>query len=362
MSGSNDTSPSVQDPVQDPGADIDRAAFTKAAREALRAFAVRPKRLRLWSVSENVVFRVDEADGGRSTLRLHRPGYHSLAELEAEQAWTTALAKAGIAVPVPRRTPDGEGYVGVQVGAEYRHAGLLGWVDGEPLADIIDAADSQAIRGHFMRMGRVAGQIHNVSSAWSVPEGFVRHRFDVAGFVGEQPFWGRFWDILGVTAKQREMLQVARAWMRTELEQLAAASTPATTAPTVTTATGPSFAMIHADLHSGNVLVDGDVLRVIDFDDAGFGHQGYEWAVALFEFRDKPELAGCSDAFLEGYAQVCTPHPADVKSLPVFMLMRALALLGWVEDRPELHRRESYQASLLDFVARELRQRGVWSG
>ncbi len=118
--------------------------------------------------------------------------------------------------------------------------------------------------------------------------------------------------------------------------------------------------MIHADLHSGNVLVDDDVLRVIDFDDAGFGYQGYECAVALFEFREKAELARYSDAFLDGYSQVRTPDPADVASLPVFMVMRALALLGWTEDRPELHRRESYQASLLEFVARQMRQRGVW--
>ena len=41
------------------------------------------------------------------------------------------------------------------------------------------------------------------------------------------------------------------------------------------------YNLIHADLHFGNVLVDGDRLAVIDFDDCGFGWHPYELAVVL---------------------------------------------------------------------------------
>ena len=39
--------------------------------------------------------------------------------------------------------------------------------------------------------------------------------------------------------------------------------------------------MIHADLVPENVLVDGDSIRLIDFDDAGFGWHHFEIATAL---------------------------------------------------------------------------------
>ena len=40
------------------------------------------------------------------------------------------------------------------------------------------------------------------------------------------------------------------------------------------------YSMIHADMHPGNVLVDGDRLTVIDFDDAAWGWHAYDIAVA----------------------------------------------------------------------------------
>jgi len=41
------------------------------------------------------VFRVDSEDGRAYALRVHRPGYHTLAELESEPHWTAALNEAG---------------------------------------------------------------------------------------------------------------------------------------------------------------------------------------------------------------------------------------------------------------------------
>ena len=55
------------------------------------------------SSSENIVYRIDARDGHRYALRVHRPGYHTLAELESENAWTRALSAAGVETPVLSR-------------------------------------------------------------------------------------------------------------------------------------------------------------------------------------------------------------------------------------------------------------------
>ena len=74
------------------------------AEQALEEWDLGGARLSLAARSENVVFRVD-SEGGRSwALRIHRPGYHTLLELESEPLWIAALNEAGIGAPVAERT------------------------------------------------------------------------------------------------------------------------------------------------------------------------------------------------------------------------------------------------------------------
>ena len=81
---------------------MDRQAtdYIPAATRALEHFPIEPDTVELVAYSENVTFRVTARETGTDyTLRLHRPGYNSLEELDSERAWATALDDAGIAVP-----------------------------------------------------------------------------------------------------------------------------------------------------------------------------------------------------------------------------------------------------------------------
>ena len=53
-------------------------------------------------------YLVQDPDQGPSILRVHRLGYHSLAEIESELAWMDALrAEAGVRTPQVRAAPGG---------------------------------------------------------------------------------------------------------------------------------------------------------------------------------------------------------------------------------------------------------------
>ena len=105
------------------------------AGRALPAWKLGVAKLELVSRSENVVFRVDARDGMAYALRVHRPGYHTLVELESETMWTAALNEAGIGAPVAQQTQSGEHYAVVEVPGtdEVRHVGLIPWFEGVPL-------------------------------------------------------------------------------------------------------------------------------------------------------------------------------------------------------------------------------------
>ena len=290
----------------------------------MAAFGLTGGALSLVTVSENVTFRVDGTDGDAYVLRLHRPGYHTLAELDSERAWTAALAGAGMDVPRGVTTNGGRNYVEVVAAdGERRYAGVTRWIEGTPIRRVLADADADAYLPQFDEIGAIAATVHNQSSGWAAPAGFTRHAFDVAGFFGETPFWGRFWDSPLLSRAERRLVVRSRDAIRAVLDRYGVDAR--------------TYSLIHADLHFDNVLVDGDRLAVIDFDDSGFGWHQYELAVVLTGHpAERFDLNFAS--LLRGYRRVRALPDEDAALVPMLVVVRALALLGWIERRPEHHR------------------------
>jgi Ser/Thr protein kinase RdoA (MazF antagonist) len=84
------------------------------------------------------------------------------------------------------------------------------------------------------------------------------------------------------------------------------------------------------------VLVSGDRLAVIDFDDAGFGWHPYDIAVALFYQQREPGFEALKAALLTGYRSVRDLCAQTESLIPMFLLIRGLAVIGWLHQRPEI--------------------------
>jgi Ser/Thr protein kinase RdoA (MazF antagonist) len=302
--------------------------FAPAARAALKAFPIDSEDLALVSLSENVTFRViDARDGQPYVLRLHRPGYHSLEELVSERAWIRALGEAGIDVPAAVMTRDGQDYVPVTIPAtgERRFAGMASWTEGRLLSDVLaETADQRRVENSFRQLGAITAAMHNQASGWRPPRGFRRHSLDSDGLMGMAPHWGEFWEHRSLSPAERGVLLDVRKRMHEMLSRLSRD-------PSV-------YSVIHADMHPGNIVVDGDRLTVIDFDDAGYGWHQYDIATALTHWQTKPNADEIERAFLAGY-RVRRPVPDEALSLiPRFRLIRWMATIGWYHQRPEVNR------------------------
>ena len=145
--------------------------------------------------------------------------------------------------------------------------------------------------------------------------------------MGMTPHWGEFWEHRSLSAAERHLLLDVRQRMHDMLSRLSR---------------DPSgYSVIHADMHPGNIVVDGDRLTVIDFDDAGFGWHQYDIATALTHWQTKPNAAEIERAFLAGY-RANRPVPDEALSLvPQFRLIRWMATIGWFHQRPEVNRPSS---------------------
>jgi Ser/Thr protein kinase RdoA (MazF antagonist) len=95
------------------------------------------------------------------------------------------------------------------------------------------------------------------------------------------------------------------------------------------------YGLIHADLVRENVLVNGDDVELIDFDDAGYGWRMFDIATALFKNRAEPHFARIQSALIAGYRSRRSLADRDLETLPLFMVLRAVTYIGWIGERPD---------------------------
>ena len=294
-----------------------------AGREALRHWDLEGAALHLIKHRENAVYRV-ESDDTRHALRLHRPGYHSDDALRSELEWMQALADAGITVPTSVPTISGERFIrqavdglpdGVQVD-------LFEWIEGEQLGSVEEGiSDAANVTETYATIGELAARVHNQASTWQLPAGFARHAWDADGLAGEQPLWGRFWEIEAAAASERALLTRAKARVYADLGRLEQSAAV--------------YSLIHADFAPENVMVDKNGPRLIDFDDSGFGWHLFELVTSLFFIRDEPYFDDARKALIDGYRRHRALGEKQLERMPLFFLARSFTYVGWVHSRPE---------------------------
>lgn len=276
--------------------------------------------VRLINERENAVYEMATPQG-RAALRLHRRGYQSAAAIHAEHAWTSALADAGVAVPRPLPAVGGETLVLLSGG---RHASAVTWVAGEPLgaAGRPFEAPLPVVLARHRALGALVARVHAATDAMALPVGWTRPAWDRDGLVGEAPVWGRFWDHPAATAEDRAALLRARDALRERLS-------------------GP-VAPIHADVLRENVLVDGERLSLIDFDDCGTGFRLYDLGTVMSQNLYEPARDAIRDALMEGYGT------DDRAAVDLMTLARTCASVGWTMPRlaadDPIHRRHIARA------------------
>ncbi|MEO0361267.1 MAG: phosphotransferase, partial [Pseudomonadota bacterium] len=86
----------------------------------------------LLTVSENATFRADDpARAAPVILRVHRPGYHTRAEITSELAWIGALRAEAVApIPAPIPLSDGGWIAGFEAAGEPRDVVAFEFMEG----------------------------------------------------------------------------------------------------------------------------------------------------------------------------------------------------------------------------------------
>jgi Ser/Thr protein kinase RdoA (MazF antagonist) len=315
------------------------ARMRRVALAALAHYDLPDGTLSFVDHGENTTFRHDSAEG-RFLVRVHRPQRHGrdadpVLAIESELAWLTALrAQTGLEVPEPLHTRSGGVTVQATAGDNTRVVSVLRWQHGR-------VHENSPRPAHLRRLGAAMATLHRHADAWTPPSPFQRIDWNHEAFFGDVMVYGglpasEVWLLLPDDLRER-FQQVA--------DRLATVM-----------AAEPDHGLIHADLHLGNAVFEGDRVKLIDFDDCGVGHRLYDVAVALWEQRDRDDYDAFRTALLDGYRRV---RDVDVTHLDDFIALRQVAFALWYTGTAQVNPAfadrldavNDWSHSMLDLVA-----------
>ncbi|MDF7651407.1 phosphotransferase [Erwiniaceae bacterium L1_54_3] len=265
--------------------------------------------LKLLCRSENATFLL-LAGGKRYALRLHRPDYHSKADIQSELLWLDALREIGIMVPQAIPANDGETVLtlGMPNGG-VRHAVLFHWIEGEmPTTEV----DPKA----FQQLGHITARLHQHSRNWQKPAGFQRIIWDHHTMVSDQSHWGRWQDAPNLNPADHGIVAEAVARVGQELQGFGKGT--------------DRYGLIHADLRLTNLLLHKGETRVIDFDDCGMGWYLHDLAAAISFVEHHPRAAEWVDNWIQGYEQVAHISDEEMALVPTLLIQRRIQMTAWM--------------------------------
>ena len=275
--------------------------------------------VKLINLSENATYKIEAPDGRRWALRIHRDGYHSRTAIASELAWLVDLRSTGVVTtPAPVKGRDGE--IIQQVAhprmPRPRNVVLFDWESGA------EPGISEDLSGPFEVLGEVTARMHLHTRQWKRPEWFSRFTWDFETSLGEeQPHWGRWRDGMGVDAERAKLFGRTVELIGRRLSAYGKST--------------DRFGLIHCDLRLANLLIDGNAVKVIDFDDCGLGWYMYDAATPVSFYEHEPQVPGLIESWKTGYRRVIPLSKADEAEIPTFVMLRRLLLVAWIGSHHE---------------------------
>ena len=316
------------------------------ATVALRHWGLEGAATDLLKHRENTVFRITTEAGVRYVMRVHRSDYHSDAALLSELRWLHALRGAGVATTEAVRCLDGEWFARVATPdlPKGRQVDLLAWVPGKAIGSIEEGVQlaGEEMEEVYRQAGEQAALIHNVGESWQRPEGFERLEWDEQGFYGETgSICGCYRHLKSLTAAQRALLDRARDVCDAALREFGK--------------TSDRYGLVHGDFLPENLFWDGSTVRLIDWDDTGFGWHIYDFATAMFPHLGQPGFDAALGAMVAGYRGQRELPDDHLAMLPVLVMARALSYVGWAHTRGAIARElEPFAVAVACELAEEL--------
>lgn len=295
--------------------------WNQLAQTALTQYNITDARLFFLSHSENITFRIETSSSyngktAKFLLRIHHPiaqqsdsiwQQHNV--IDSELLWLSALHRdTNLIVPKPVQNENGTFITSLAIDATPPlNCTLMQWVDGCQIS-------TQPTQNQAWQIGKLMAQLHQHSSLWELPLGFVRPKYD--------------WEELQSSLMRLHLVTISDAdfaVLETTVKQIALVMT-------ALGKTRSSWGVIHADLNENNYIFHEDEVRAIDFSRCGFGYYLYDIASTMLHLLPENRRA-----FVSGYQSVRL-LPDDYENiLEAFFLAAMIHNFAFHASNPNEH-------------------------
>lgn len=246
-------------------------------------------------LSDTITYQVRTSTKETYLLRIHSEG-RSRNEIESELQFLEALMTAGIAVPTGVATPHGLSVMNIDTEPGFRspHVTVMRWVDGEH-------ANEGLTEDQAFHVGVLIAKLHEAAIGFDRPPAFIRPTWEIDNYR----------DALAKLERYAETFMSEDAWA---LYQRAAEKVLSEL--NTMNAHAGNYGLIHADLHLGNLVFEGELPRPIDFGRCGFGYYLYDLAAVMLSLDPKQRYH-----VIRGYESVRKLDSAYIQHLECFFIM-----------------------------------------
>jgi Ser/Thr protein kinase RdoA (MazF antagonist) len=291
-----------------------RRKLRTAARKALCLYDLNLKGLRFINYSRNAIFHVAAEEGEFALRIIPNPG--SSNQLKTEIAWLKAI-KSEIRVPTPVAGRDGSLVYDLD-SERYNiqaRAIMFTWLIGEPMGCCPSPDRMQEV-------GRTIAKLHRNS------EGFKPTESPAITNWADEEFG--FWidqaveTPLEITPDEHNKIVQAAVWAKAEY-----------------TAVSPKLGigMIHNDLGTMNIILDGKQVGIIDLEICRIGPFMQDVTLPLAYYTGRDDHSDLKDSLLAGYQEIRPLNATELNTLPLFYIIAALRDLQHILTWPRLSHR-----------------------
>ena len=297
------------------------AALTKMVNKSLPLWGMSDQaQAKLINLSENATFSASDPKTGQEIIiRVQRNDYSTKDAIRSELAWVKALYDShtiSTAKPVPLVNGEYVATTKTDAGEERMVVAFEKLNGKEPTLELA------GLDHWFEVVGEISAKMHNQARSWKRPSWFTRRVWDYDGIIGEHAYWGDWHQGVGLSEDGKKVVGKTLDVVKPILDEYGI--------------NDDNFGVIHSDCRATNLLVDGDQLHVIDFDDMGFGWYLFDFAAAISfmdQAVDAPKLA---KAWVKGYEKVNKLSAYEKSLLPTFSILRRIELMTWCASHSEV--------------------------
>lgn len=295
--------------------------LTDMVNDALPLWGLSSKsKAKLICLSENATYMAaDPVLGQEIIIRVQRNDYSSKDAIRSEMAWVKALYDEKIILTAKPIQLISGGYVAEAQTSSGEKRMMVAF---EKLPGSEPNLKQNDLPHWFEVIGEITAKMHIHAKKWSRPDWFTRRVWDYDGIVGENAFWGDWHKDKDLSESDLKTIGRTLDSVKQIMDEYGI--------------NDENFGVIHSDCRATNLLVDGDKLQVIDFDDMGFGWYLFDFAASL-SFMEQSKLAPeLMKAWVKGYEKIKKLSDYEKSLLPTISIMRRIELMNWCNTHSEV--------------------------